>query len=352
VVAVGIAVLLLAGNRLGSAFANDHLRSMAGMMGGMGMDGTILLEEGIDAAFTRGLLWAAVISGGAATAAATYATYRVLLPLDEVRRVARRLATGSYHERVPIPEEEELAAVASDVNALAQALEETEQRRLQLIAEVAHELRTPVTTLKGYLEGLLDGVFDADPETLASAIHETNRLQRLADDLGALSRAEEGRVDLRPETLDLSRMASEVAERLRPQFDDKQVTLDLEPGPSLPVRADRDRTAQVLTNLIGNALAYTPAAGRVVIRPALEAGMAHIAVSDTGRGLTSEQRTLVFDRFYRADRSTGSGTGIGLTIARSLARRQGGEITVSSPGPGMGSTFVLSLPTAGPPTWA
>jgi histidine kinase len=350
VVAVGMAILLLAGRRLGSVFVDDHLRSMAGMMGSMGMDGATQLEEGIDSAFSRALLWAAVMSGGAATAAAAYAAYRVLRPLDQVRRVARRLATGSYHERVPIPEEEELAAVAGDVNALAQALEETEQRRLQLIAEVAHELRTPVTTLKGYLEGLLDGVFEADPETLASGIHETNRLERLADDLSALSRAEEGRVDLRPEPLDLGRLAQQVAERLRPQFDDKQVTLDLEPGPSLPLLADRDRTAQVLTNLIGNALAYTPAGGRVSIRPAREAGMAQIAVSDTGKGLTSDQEALVFDRFYRADRSAGSGSGIGLTIARSLARQQGGDITGSSPGPGLGSTFRLSLPGDMPST--
>jgi signal transduction histidine kinase len=263
--------------------------------------------------------------------------------------VARRLATGSYHERVPIPEEEELAAVASDVNALAQALEETEQRRLQLISEVAHELRTPVATLRGYLEGLLDGVFEPDPETLAAGIRETARLERLAGDLSALSRAEEGGEDLRAEPLDLGQLAKEVARRLSPQFDDKGVALDVETGPPLRVVADRDRTAQVLTNLVGNALAYTPAAGRVSIRPFLEAGVAQVEVSDTGKGLTAEQASLVFDRFYRVDRAAGPGTGIGLTIARSLARLQGGDIAVSSGGPDMGSTFVLSLPIENSP---
>ncbi|HEY7822527.1 MAG TPA: HAMP domain-containing protein, partial [Acidimicrobiia bacterium] len=173
VVAIGVLILLLAGRQLGSVFLDNHLRSMAGMMRGMGMDGATVLEEGINSAFNQALLWAALISGGVATAAATYAAYRVLRPLDEVRRVARRLATGSYHERVPIPDEEELAAVAGDVNSLAEALEETEQRRLHLISEVAHELRTPVATLKGYLEGLLDGVFEADPQTLAAGIRET-----------------------------------------------------------------------------------------------------------------------------------------------------------------------------------
>jgi histidine kinase len=350
VVVIGVVILLLASRQLGSVFVDDHLRSMAGMMRGMDMDGAAQLEEGVNSAFNRALLWAALISGGVATAAATYASYRVLRPLDQVRRVARRLATGSYHERVPIPGEEELAAVASDVNALAQALEETEQRRLQLISEVAHELRTPVATLKGYLEGLLDGVFDPDPETLAAGIRETARLERLAGDLSALSRAEEGREDLRAEPLDLGQLAAEVAKRLRPQFDDKGVALDVEAGSPLSVVADRDRTAQVLTNLVGNALAYTPAGGRVSIRPFLEAEMAKIEVSDTGKGLTVDQASLVFDRFYRVDRSAGPGTGIGLTIARSLARLQGGDITVSSAGPGHGSNFVLSLPTHPPST--
>lgn len=344
IVVIGVVILLLAGRQLGSVFVDDHLRSMAGMMSGMGIDSATILEEGINSAFNRALLWAALISGGAATAAATYAAYRVLRPLDEVRRVARRLANGSYHERVPIPEEEELAAVARDVNSLAEALEETEQRRLRLISEVAHELRTPVATLKGYLEGLLDGVFAPDPETLAAGIHETARLERLAGDLSALSRAEEGRIDLRVERLDVGQLAKEVAQRLHPQFDDKGVVLEVGAGPPLPVLADRDRTAQILTNLVGNALSYTRDGGRVSIRPFLEAGMAVVEISDTGKGLTAEQASLVFDRFYRVDRTAGPGTGIGLTIARSLARLQGGDINVSSAGPGKGSTFVLSLP--------
>lgn len=348
VVVIGVAILLVAGRQLGSLFVDDHLRSMAGMMGGMGMDGAAQLEQGIDSAFNRALLWAALISGGVATAAATYATYRVLRPLDQIRQVAGRLASGSYHERVPIPEEEELAAVASDVNSLAQALEETEQRRLQLISEVAHELRTPVATLKGYLEGLLDGVFEADPATLAAGIRETARLERLAGDLSALSRAEEGRIDLRAERLDLAGLAAEVAERLRPQFDDKGVALEVEKGPPLPVMADRDRTAQALTNLIGNALAYTPSGGRVQVRTRRKGHAAQVSVLDNGMGLTAEQAQHIFERFYRVDRSAGPGTGIGLTIARSLARRQGGDITASSPGPAQGSTFVLTLPSLPP----
>ncbi len=192
VVVLGVAVLLFAGRQLGSVFVSGHLRSMGGMMGGLGPADSSLLEDGINLAFNRALLWAAIVSSVAAMVAAAFSARAMLRPLGEVRRVARRLASGSYSERVPIPAESELAALASDVNALAQALEDTEQRRLQLIGEVAHELRTPVATLKGYLEGLLDGVFEADPETLTASIREARRMERLANDLSSLSRAEEG----------------------------------------------------------------------------------------------------------------------------------------------------------------
>ena len=324
-------------------FVREHLRSMDEMMGMMGAD-TDLLDEGIRNAFDRALLWAAAISAVVATAAATVSASRLLRPLEEVRKVARRLSTGSYHERVPLPVEEELAALAEDVNALAESLEETEQRRLRLVSEVAHELRTPVATLRGYLEGLLDGVFDPDPETLAAAIRETNRMERLATDLNALSRAEEGRVDLKHDVFDLTGLTAEIADRLRPQTDEKGVVLTIERGPAIQVTADRDRIAQVLTNIIGNALTYTPAGGHINIRTRRSGHTASVEVTDTGAGLTADQISQVFERFYRADRSQPGGTGIGLTIARSLARLHSGDVTASSPGPGKGSTFILTLP--------
>ena len=120
--------------------------------------------------------------------------------------------------------------------------------------------------------------------------------------------------------------------------------LVVEPGPTLPVWADPDRIAQVFTNIIGNALSYTPAGGRVVVRAEVGSGLAAVAITDTGRGLAADQREAVFERFYRADRSAPGGTGIGLTIARSIARLHGGDVTATSPGPGLGSTFTVRLP--------
>ncbi len=346
VVVIGVIILLVAGRRLGSVFVDDHLRSMGAMMRGMATGDTLQLEDGITTAFDRALLWAAIISALAAMAAATVAATRVLRPLNQIRRVARRLATGSYAERVPIPAEEELAALAGDVNSLAAALDQTEQRRIRLVSEVAHELRTPVATLKGYLEGLLDGVFQPDQETLAAAIHETERMERLAADLTALSHAEENPIDLRTEHLDLGSLATGVAERLRPQFDDQAVALIVEDSPRVEVTVDRDRIAQILTNIIGNALSHTPTGGQVTVRTRRTGTTAEVDVEDTGKGLTADQLTTVFERFYRADRTIPGGTGIGLTIARSLARAHGGDVTAASPGLGKGATFTLSLPIA------
>lgn len=344
VVIIGLVVVLIAGRRLGVVFVDSHLRSMGGMMGGMAPSDSSLFEQGITAAFNRALLSAAVISGVAAMVAATFSARRMLAPLEEVRRVAGRLATGSYSERVPIPQEEELAALAADVNALAQALEETEQRRLQLIAEVAHELRTPVATLKGYLEGLLDGVFEPDPETLAASVREARRMERLTTDLSTLSRTEEGQIDLDLESTDLAALSGEVVDRLRPQFADQNVALVIDARSPVLANVDHDRIAQVLTNLIGNALSYTPNGGRVEVRIDQPPGLVQIEVKDTGRGLTEEQLSMVFERFYRVDRSLPGGTGIGLTIARSLARMHGGDLTVTSPGLGHGSSFALTIP--------
>ena len=344
VVLIGLVVLVVSGRRLGSVFVDDHLRSMSRMMGRMLAGDALELERGITDAFNRALLWAGTLSAVAAAAAATFAATRVLEPLQGVRRVAQRLASGSYRERVPIPQEAELAELAADVNALAAALEETEARRLRLIAEVAHELRTPVATLKGYLEGLIDGVFQPDTETLGAAIGEAVRMERLAADLSALSRAEDGQVELRREAVDLNGLASDVAERLRPQFEGHEVELIVEPGQQLVVNVDRDRIAQVLINVIGNALSYTPRGGVVAVTTSKVDRTARVAVSDTGRGLSDDQLAMVFERFYRADRSAVGGTGIGLTIARSLARAHGGDLYAASQGLGQGSTFVLSLP--------
>lgn len=347
VVAVGATTMLIAGNRLSPALVGDHFRQMEEMAGGMmGHSAVVNLEQGILEGFNRALLIAAAASVVVALIATAVSSSRLLRPLEAIRRATRRLANGDYQHRIESPAETELAALAADVNALAAALEETETRRMRLISEVAHELRTPLATMKGYMEGLIDGVFPPSTEVYAATAREAERLERLASDLAELSRSEEGQVEFDVRRVDLAALARDVVARLRPQFEDGRVELEVTFTGPLWVEADPDRMAQVLTNVVGNALTYTPEGGEVSVHGEQRRGVVRIAVVDTGRGLTPEQIDIVFERFYRADRSVPGGTGIGLTIARSIVQRHGGDITVSSEGPGRGSVFTIEVPTS------
>lgn len=289
---------------------------------------------------------AVLVSVGVAALVAAFVARRILRPIEDVRRATARLGAGHYDERVDAPDEPELAALAHDVNRLAAALQETESRRSRLIGEVAHEMRTPLTTIDGYVEGMLDGVFAPDEETLTAIVEETSRLTRLASDLAALSRAEEGAVELQYVHADLGALATTVAERLRPQYESKGVALDVACDVPLPVVVDEQRTLQILTNLIGNALTYTSSSGHVRVTGLRRDQFAVIEVTDTGAGLAPEDTERIFERFYRVtglDRPAG-GSGIGLTIARRLARLMAGDVTAASPGIGRGTTFTLTLP--------
>jgi len=243
-----------------------------------------------------------------------------------------------------------LAALATDVNILARTLADTETRRTRLLGEVAHELRTPLTALDGYVEGMIDGVFTPSPEIFASLSEELRRLHRLADDLSSLSRAQEQGLDLHPVDADLADLARRAAARLAPQFQDAHVTLTINAGTVLPVHVDPDRITQVLTNLLGNALLATPAGGTVTITADPTAVGTEVVVTDTGVGLSAQDVERVFERFYRTPgqprRSPGSG--IGLTIARGIARGHGGDVTAASAGPGRGASFTLTLPLRSP----
>jgi histidine kinase len=317
-----------------------------GSGGGMGMGRTQNYHDAFVSALRTSLPLAVLVSVGVAAAAALVIGRKILQPIDDVRHATARMIDGHYDERIVEPAELELAALARDVNGLAASLENTERRRGELIGEVAHEMRTPLTTIEGYVEGLLDGVFEPTEEVLTALGEETARLRRLAGDLASLSRAEEGALDLALEPADLTSLASQVASRLRPQFDAKGVRLDVRAEQKVRATCDAGRIAQVLTNLLGNALTYTPEGGTVAIAVERTTMGASVIVTDSGAGLAQEDLSQVFERFYRVPgvaRPSG-GSGIGLTIARSLARAHGGDVTASSAGPGKGATFTLTLP--------
>ena len=248
----------------------------------------------------------------------------------------------------PVHATDELGQLASSINALAVALEQTERRRLDVIGNVTHELRTPIATLEGYLEGLLDGVIEPTPRTFAMLHTEAGRLRRLVDDLQELSRAEAHQIPVSLQHGAPQRLVQDALESLEGQFAEKGLQLQIHVPENLPpVMVDPTRAVQILTNLLVNALRYTPVPGRVEVAVSCAEGMVAFRVSDTGVGLSTEQLAHIFERFYRVDKSRSrafGGSGIGLTIAQSLAQAMGGEILVESAGLGQGSSFTLTLP--------
>jgi signal transduction histidine kinase len=304
------------------------------------------LDRALAIALVAGVVTALVVGG----VAAWLVSRRIVRPIDDIRDAATRMAAGDFDVQVPAPHDIELAGVAADISALGAHLAGTERRRLHLMAEVTHELRTPVTVIRGHVEALLDGDAEPDPEVFAAVADEASRIERLVDDLSLLSRSEEGRLDLRHEWLDLGALAATAADRLRPQFDFAEVALHVAAPPSvLGVVGDRDRLLQVLTNVLGNALGHTPPGGTVRVSASVAGDRATVVVTDDGAGIAADDVDRIFDRFYRAptgDGPTRASRGLGLTIANSLAVAHGGDLSASSPGPGRGATFTLVLPLA------
>ncbi len=311
------------------------------------------LRTALDESLVPALLAGAAAAMVAAVLVAWFVGRRLLRPLDEVRDATRRMASGDYAVEVPVPSEVELASLANDVNELGHHLATTELRRSQLLGEVTHELRTPITVIRGQMEGLLDGVIEPTDAVYLAVADEASRVQRLVDDLTTLSRADEGVLQVDVELLDFARVAVDAAERLRPQFEHEDVALVVDPttGGSLPVRGDRDRLTQIVTNLLGNALAHTPSGGTVTLEAGRYGAMQWIDVIDTGPGVAPAERERIFERFYRgldvdASARTRGGRGLGLTIARSLALAHGGDVVVSSDGRARGATFRVTIPAA------
>lgn len=346
VTAAGAVVLLVMIRLLVPRLFDDRMGAGLGP-GGMGRDPQV--HDALVASLDRALLIALVTSLAVAAVVAALVARQILRPIERVRAATRRLAAGHYGEPIEPPAEAELAALVEDVNALATALAHTEQRRAELVSDVAHELRNPLTTIRGYAEGMLDGVISPDRDVLTAVLTEVGHLQRLAGDLSTLSNADEGRLTLAGGPVDLHELAGAVVESFRPRAAEQGIGLGLEGGPAI-VNGDHDRLVQVVGNLVANALTYTPAGGRVSVYVGVSGESARVTVADSGIGLAAGDLERVFERFYRVhgvDRPPG-GSGIGLAIARAVARAHGGDVVASSAGPGQGATFTLRLPVVSP----
>ena len=344
------------------AFAR-HLQfmesQMAGEMGmgngqgqgqGRGQQGGMMADfyQNFQASFNESLIIAFV----AATVVGLLASYllsrSIIAPLQGMKNASQRIAKGHYEERVQSQGTDELSQLAASFNQMASQLEQVEAMRRRLIGDVAHELRTPLTAIKGSAEGLMDGVLPASDETYQQIHNEAERLNKLVNDLQELSRVESNAIQLDIKPVEVSRLIETVTKRMQFQFDEKRVTLTRSlPQDPMLVLADEDRALQVLTNLLGNALQYTPESGRVIVTIEREKTMAKFSIRDSGIGIPAEHLAHIFDRFYRVDKSrsrTHGGSGIGLTISKHLVETQGGRIWAESEGENKGSVFLFTLP--------
>jgi len=307
------------------------------------------LYRNFRASFNDALAYALLASGLAALGVSLFFSRSVVAPLQAMMKASRRIAQGHYDERVHVSGSDELAQLGVSFNLMTERLEQTEAMRRQLLGDVSHELRTPLTAIGGYMEGLVDGVLPATPETYEQVRHEVLRLGRLVDDLQELSRVESGSFHLDVRPLSLAVPLETTVKRLSRQFDEKGIRLSHSLSPNLPpVLADEDRLTQVLTNLLANALAYTPVGGDVTVSVARAGDEVRVSVTDSGVGIPPEHLPYIFDRFYRVDKSrsrgAGGGSGIGLTIARRLVEAHGGRIWAESTGENTGSVFTFTLP--------
>jgi len=355
IIVVGVVVLILASQFVLPASFNRHMAGMGmgnGNMMGMNSNGTMSqLYVDFRASFNEALMYAALAAIVVAVLLSLLFSRGVIAPVQAMSLATQRIADGRYDERVQVDGADELAQLAMRFNQMAEKLNQIESMRRRLIGDVSHELRTPLTAIKGSMEGLMDGVLPATDETFQQIHAEADRLNRLVDDLQELSRVEACayQLDIRP--VDVSLLMQTVTKRLAPQTESKRISLDLDLSPDLPpVLADEDRAIQILTNLTGNALQYTPEGGRVDISAKRLNNEIQISIHDTGVGIPAEHISRIFDRFYRVDKSrsraSGGGSGIGLTIARALVEAHGGRIWAESAGNRQGSTFTFTLPTA------
>jgi len=288
-----------------------------------------------------GLLWLFVLA----------ALFRGLMgrfgfPLGAMVEAADRVAAGDYSTRTPERGPRWMRALARAFNSMTSRLEVQDRQRRDLMADVAHELRTPLAVLQGRLEGMLDGIYPRDEGQLAAVLQETRTLARLVEDLRTLAHTESGTLTLQKEATDLAVLLNDTAASFSAEAAEHHIQLAVEASASLPlIDVDPVRIREVLTNLISNALRHTSENGRISVVASAQGDAIVVAVSDSGRGIPAEDLPRIFDRFYKGHGSRGSG--LGLTIARNLVTAHGGEIRAESE-EGKGTTMTVTLPLQPP----
>ena len=292
-------------------------------------------------------IWGGLIAVAIALIATFFLSRRILAPVKALTLATRRLGQGDLSQRVQVKDRSELGELANTFNFMASDLERAEQLRKNMVADIAHELRTPLSNIGGYLEAVRDGVMRPDVDTIRSLEEEVTVLSRLVDDLQELSLAEAGELKLDCQAEDIAELIRQTVAAVQVQATGKGVSVSIDLPDKLPlVNIDPQRISQVLRNLLENAIAHTTKGGAITVVARERSDYVKVIVIDTGEGIPAKDLPNIFERFYRVDKSRAratGGSGLGLTIAKRLVEAHGGKIEVQSE-PGKGSSFSFFIP--------
>ncbi len=303
----------------------------------------------------QAIITSAIVASGIALLVGALLFMQITRPLRQLTKAATSIANGDLSQSVVINSRDEFGELGETFNSMAANLDKAEKQRQHMVADVAHELRTPLAAIQGTLEAMQDGVLPVNEEQLSAITAETHLLNRLVGDLRLLSLAETSHLRLEKQEISLGELTSQLVDRFKLQAEEKEIKVKAKIQPHLPfLFVDPDRITQVITNLFTNALRYTPNNGEITLDVAF--GVATnsqvITITDTGPGIETVNLPHVFDRFYRADKSrtrASGGSGLGLAIVKSLVEAHGGNVTVESPvfqnpgQPGYGTRFIITL---------
>jgi signal transduction histidine kinase len=293
------------------------------------------------------VVWGGLVGIGLALLLAFFLSRRITAPVQSLASAARNLGKGDFSQRAAVKSRDELGELASTFNSMAAELEKADKLRRELVADVAHELRTPLSNIKGYLEGIQDGVVRPDEATIKLIYEEVELLSRLVDDLHELALAESGGLGLEKQVCDIRDIVQDVAGAMGYQIANKRLKLRLDlPESAALALVDAHRIGQVVRNLLSNAINFTPEGGEIAVSVKCTKDEVVVSVADTGPGIPQEELPYIFERFYRVDKSRSratGGSGLGLTIARRLVEAHGGQLEVESE-LGKGSVFTVKLP--------
>lgn len=294
------------------------------------------------------LVQAMTVGGVMALVLAFFISRNIAKPLQALSEGASSVARGDYDVQVPETGPQEVQSVAQAFNYMSQEVRNTQQAQRDFMANVSHDLKTPLTSIQGYSQAIMDGVAP-DPAEVAGIIHdEAARMNRMVIQLTDLARLQAGRLSMKMSALTINDITEAIVQRLSVVAENKQIQLQIDTQPLPAVTGDGDRLVQVMTNLVSNAIKYTDPGGSVQVQTRSSGGGVEIQVRDTGIGIPQDEIDRIFERFYQVDKARGPsrGTGLGLAITQEIIEAHGGTIQVDSPGTGQGTTFTVWLPAA------